>query len=479
MASSFNLLRNSKVFFTTDVAVGTGIVAQGTLTAANTQELTILDNFSFSQSVANDVITVSESGNTPVRGQRSFNTALNPVEFSFSTYIRPYLATTVKADEYVLWNALFNDRAVTATGGALTTAATTASCTTAGVLTLISTGGVPVLTVNGVYTIKGATGTRASEVNAPIKVITSSATTLTAQYLTAPANTAAIAAAQFPVGVSFSLGSWVENAAVAADTLVGNTAYSEVNLARSNLNQLQAFGLVVVIDSVTYVIDNAALDQASIDFGLDGIATVQWTGKGTALRQLAATTITGSVLSGGTAGTFTPRSSAASTRYITNKLSTVTLEGNIGGGGTNYSVPITGGNIQISNNITYVTPANLGVVNTPIGYFTGTRAISGSLNAYLRAGTGTGQLLSDMLASASTTIEPEYKMLINIGGSSNATRVEILGNGCNVQIPTVDAQSVISTNINFTLQGADNVLGATSAYDLENTNDARIRYFTT
>jgi hypothetical protein len=477
MASSFNLLRNSRVFFTTDVAAGTGIVNQGTLTAPGTQELTILDNFSFSQGVNNDVITVSETGNTPARGQRSFNTALNPVEFSFSTYVRPYVSGTVKADESNLWNALFNDKALSTAATTIGTAATTASCTTAGVLTIVSTA-LNTLTPGAIYTAKGITGAFASQFNAPFKVTSSSATTLIGQYLTAPANAASLAAAGVTVGVSFTQVAWNENVGVAADTSIGNTAYSELTTARSNINQLLPFGLVVVIDSVTYVIDNAALDQASIDFGLDGIATVQWTGKATALRQLAQTTIVGTTLTGGAAGTVTGKSAAASTRYITNKLSTVAINANIGGGGTTYNVPITGGSIQISNNINYVTPANLGVVNTPIGYYTGSRAITGSLNAYLRAGTGSGQLMSDMLAVASTTIEPKFQLSIAIGGSTNATRVEVLANGASLQIPTIDAQSVISTVINFTVQGADAIQGiAGAAYDLEATNDLRIRYF--
>jgi hypothetical protein len=480
--ATFNLLRNSKVYFTTDLTNSTVNVAA--LTAAGTQELSILDSFSFSQGVANDVITISESGGLPARGQRSFNTALNPVDFSFSTYIRPYLSGTVHADEGNLWNALFNDKPIAVAAVTMTTAATTATVTTAGVLTLISTAGIPVLTPTSVYIMRGVIGAFASQLNGPLKVTSSSATTLVAQYLTAPSAAAATGAtiAMFTPTVNFTQSAWNEYAAVATDSAVGNTAYTELTTARSNLNQLLSFGLVIVIDSTTYVVDNAVLDQASIDFGLDGIATVQWTGKGAALRQKTATVVTTGAttgtLTGGVAGTYTSKSSASVTRYITNKLSTITIDGNIGGGGTAYSIPITGGSIQIANNINYVTPAELGIVNQPIGYYTGSRAITGTLNAYLRSGTGSGQLMSDMLAVASTTIEPEYRMVINIGGSSAATRIELLANGANIQIPTLDAQAVISTAINFTVQGADALQGTASAnYDLEATNDLRIRYF--
>lgn len=484
MASQLNLLRNSRVFFTTNLDGSNNIANGTTCTAANTQELTILDNFSFSQGNNNDVVNVTEAGSAPARGQRSFNTSLNPVDFSFSTYIRPFLAGTAKADEAHLWNALFGTTALNAVATTLGAAPTSATLSTAGLLAMGAAGGFAVLPVGGIYILSGITGVNASLYNAPIKVLSSSATTLTAQYLTAPTNTA-ITTAMVAASVAFKQTAWNENVAVAADTFITNTAYSEVTTARSNVNQLLPFGILVVLDNVTYAIDNAALDQASIDFGLTGIATVAWTGKATALRALAQTTISGTTFTGSLTGTYTAKSSVANTRYITNKLSTVTLAANIGGGGTNYNVPLTGGSIQIANNIAYVTPTNLGVVNIPIGYYTGTRAITGTLNAYLRTGTSTtgasnsAQLLSDMLANAATVIEPEYQLGIQIGGASSVVRVEFLANGASLQIPTIDAQSVISTVITFSVQGADAVQGSAAAnFDVEASNDLRIRYFT-
>ena len=65
-----------------------------------------------------------------------------------------------------------------------------------------------------------------------------------------------------------------------------------------------------------------------------------------------------------------------------------------------YSVTLTGGNITVSNNISYITPEELGIVNVPIGHVTGTRAISGSFTCYLTE--DTGQLL--MLLQISLTI---------------------------------------------------------------------------
>jgi hypothetical protein len=92
---SFNLLRNSRVFFTTAVGTsgaslgvigGTGAAA---ITNANTREIQVLDGFGFSQNTTSETVTLNETGATPVRGQRTFNTQLDPVDFNMTTYIRP------------------------------------------------------------------------------------------------------------------------------------------------------------------------------------------------------------------------------------------------------------------------------------------------------------------------------------------------------------------------------------------------------
>ena len=478
--STFNLVRNSRVFFTTNVAAGTGVVAASGFTATNSQELQVLDGFSFSQATNADTVNINEAGSSPVRGQRSFNTSLANVEFSFSTYIRPKLSGTVKAEESHLWNALLSSTPLGSTPGSFATI--TAATNVAGLLTLTGTG-LANVAVGEVVVIKGVTGVGASQYNTAVRILTVTSTTgITAQYLEVPTTT--IAAFASWSAVTFNKTAWTENVAVAADIVATPgipTAYSAVTTALSNKNQLLPFGMVITVDTVTYVIDNCALDQAVIDFGLDGIAMVAWTGKGTVLRQLASTvaytTATDPVISGGLVGTIKGKDTTAN--FITNKLSTVSLISNIGGiAGTAYNLALTGGSITIANGITYVTPANLGVVNVPVGYFTGTRAISGSITAYLRTGTtNSAGLLSSLLAASATSagVEPKFKLQIEIGGSTNGTRVEVEASGAMLQIPTVDAQAVMSTTINFMCQGTEENLG-NNQYDLENTNDLQIRY---
>lgn len=501
MAATFNLARNSRVIFTTNLDTSNKVNNTVAMTLSTAQELTVLDGFTFSQTTNAETITLSEAGTAPVRGQRSFNTQLNPVDFSFSTYIRPYSSTTIKAEEAVLWNALFGDVAIGDTKQAVTLGGTVSSATFVGGsstasprITIVGTGFTAtsgatasntVLVVGEVVTIKGCTGLGASSCNAPVKIVSVSATTLVADYLTAPLVTPS--STNFAsAALVFHRTSWVENAAVGADTGTNGTtaSYSEINIGRSNVNQLMPFGLIMTMDNVTYAFDNCALDQATIDFGLDGIATVQWTGKATGLRQLDTavtySTAANPVLTGGLTGTITGK--ATTGKYITNKLSTVSLISKLYGNddttvGSTYSVALTGGSITIANNINYITPNNIGVLNVPVTYYTGTRSITGTLNAYLRTGSSnTAGLLDSMLDAAASNIETKFQLGLSIGGSANPVRVDMLINGASLQIPTVDAQAVLSTAINFTAQGVDDYRAA-QVYNLELPNELRIRYF--
>ena len=513
---SFNLIRNSRVFFTTAVgstsgqvnltgsAIASGVHAASAMTSSNTWELQVLDGFGFSQNTTSETVTLNESGATPVRGQRTFNTQLDPVDFNMTTYMRPYKSsTTTKAEEGVLWNALFS----------------------AG-------------------TIGGASG------------------------------------------------AW-------KDGTYDNPA--EVTLDNSDKHQLQKFGLIIVMDSTAFVIDDCVLNTATVDFGIDAIASVQWAGQAKSIRQVTAPTFSGTDMTGTIVGAFTAKVTTAP--FIANKLSVCSVESQIspgsigsvtvgtagtgytsaptvafaapftatawssagtvalndyissgdnyykvidltggsalgtttpthlsgvenngnaelewvgrratgtatisgggvsgiaitdsgagytsapaitfsGGGGSgaaatatlssSYSVPLTGGNLTISNNVSYLTPAILGTVNQPATYFTGTRAVSGSLTAYLRTGTGTGSLMSALLASKETDVAPAYNINIKVGGTTG-TYVEFDIPAGVLQIPTIATEQVVSTTINFTAAGS-----TAGSFDIAKANELNIKYY--
>lgn len=377
---AFNLIRNARMFFTTNVAAGTGVAAASGYLNTNTFEIQVLDGLSFSQNTSSETVTLNEAGATPVRGQRSFNTALDPVDFSFSTYLRPADGgLNITAEESVLWNALL---ATSAIGGA------------------------------------------------------------------SPA--------------------WSEAAGLATCVVTN-----------SQTHQLQKFALIILLDGSSYVIDNCALESATVDFGLDAIASAAWVGKGTRLRQIAGLTATtgANPLFGGAVGVLegTAKGKNVTAPFIANKLSTLTVTGGIDGTGTAYTLAITGGSLTIANNITYLTPANLGVVNKPVTYFTSTRAVSGTLTAYLRTGgNNSATLLADMLTGSDSDVNPAFLVQIDVGGSGNATRVEFDMPAAVLTIPSVATEQVVSTTINFTAQGS-----TASAFDIGVANEIEIRYYTT
>lgn len=466
---ALNLVRNSRVYFTSNVD-SFGVVAGTGFDATNTQEIQVLDGFTFSQNTNADTVTISEAGVAPVRGQRSFNTSLAPVDFSLSTYIRPANATTsITAEESVLWNSLFSANAIS-TANTLSIAASGVTAAYAfasgdGTVTLTGTFTLGTLAVGDWVVISGLShATDGTILNAAAKVMTATTSSITLTLATPKAAGAAITTITAPSAVKLYKSAWAPVAAT----------YSVVSSGGSNVNQLQKFGMIFVVDNVTYVVDNCAMNQITIDFGLDAIATAAWTGQGTVLRALSsALTLT----SAGVKNTTAP--------FITNKLSTVTMSlvNALGSAaaGTSYAVALTGGSITINNNISYVTPANLGVVNLPAVYYTGTRAISGTLNAYLKTGSGigsTGQLLQDMLAAASASIEPMAALSIVIGGTTNATKVVLEMPAVTFSIPTVDVQQVVSTAINFTAEGyTPSSVAGSNVFALDETNDIAVRYY--
>jgi hypothetical protein len=439
---AFNLIRNSRVFFTSNVDSTTGKVKHNSFTTGNTREIQVLEGFSFSQNTTSETVTLNEAGATPVRGQRSFNTALDPADFSFTTYMRPQDGgTNITAEEAVLWNAMFSD----------TDYGTVNAPVTAGSFV-----------VGKKYTITALSDG-----------LGGSTTSFTS--VGASANTVGVVFTATGVGTGTGTATLVTTQA-----WVDGTSSAVCTVANSDKHQLLKFGMIIIVDETTFVIDNCVLNTATIDFGLDAIASIQWAGQGGTLRQVyspgltTAGTFTASTLGTATetiAGNYTQKVTSAP--YIANKLSVVTLDAGIGSGGTAYTIPITGGSLTISNNVTYLTPANLATVNQPVTYFTGTRAVSGSLNAYLRTGTGfSADLMKTMLADSATAVNPAFYMKISVGGTGT-TKVDFEMPGVVLTIPTVNAEQVVSTTINFTAQGT-----ASSNFDIGAANELTVTYTT-
>jgi len=270
-----------------------------------------------------------------------------------------------------------------------------------------------------------------------------------------------------------------------ATTLGASTQGMSVDFGTSDTNQLLPLSFIFNMGDNWYHITQALVNQAEVDFSIDAIAQITWSGFGTSL-----VSVTGADLTTVQGWTGTPRfpgsgitgaegdyvTAPASYTCIRNKLSTVELTDNASPG-TSYTVALTGGSLTINNNIEFLTPENLGVVNQPCGGFTGTREISGNMTAYLKTGaTLTGGLLADLLTD-STTVTQDFALKIHAGNGINTTTnvPQVLFDmpHTHINVPTVNVEDVLSVDIGFTALPTDSA----GVFDLEYNNELTVTYY--
>ena len=153
----------------------------------------------------------------------------------------------------------------------------------------------------------------------------------------------------------------------------------------------------------------------------------------------------------------------ATDNFIRNRLSQLTVavsDQDQDNDGTNefassYTLTLTGGNITLSNNLTYITPEELGKVNIPFAHVTGNRNIGGSFTCYLTLDTtaldGTGSKSRDLfddLRSATGVVTNSMNLTFKIGGASG-NRLEFNFPTCHLEVPTHSIEDVISLETSF------------------------------
>jgi hypothetical protein len=198
-------------------------------------------------------------------------------------------------------------------------------------------------------------------------------------------------------------------------------------------------------DQMVYKITDCSVGEASFDFDLDGIATVNWSGNGKLITEHAGLNATSTSIYEGVTNT---------SGFIRNRVSDLTMTGDSGGGaggGTDvtYVTTLTGGNITMSNNLTYLTPETLGVVNQPLGHVTGSKSIGGNFTCYLdnQSVTSSAELYEDIV-EATTDIQNSFTLLFDIGAST-APYVTIQMPQCHLEVPSHSIDEVISMETNF------------------------------
>lgn len=198
-------------------------------------------------------------------------------------------------------------------------------------------------------------------------------------------------------------------------------------------------------NTTIYKIEDAVANTASIDFEIDGIAMINWSGFGKIITEESEFDATGAITTGALA--------TDTGNFIRNRLTSLTADGSA----TNsplidfdsaYSLVLTGGNITFENNITYLTPETLCTVNQPLGHVTGTRSISGNFTCYLNAeGKSSAELFEDVI-SATDVVRNSFDLTFSIGGSS-APKVVVNLPQCHLEVPTHSIEDVIALDTTF------------------------------
>ena len=398
-------------------------------------KIPVLDGFSFSQATNATEVTLNEmatSNGVSRRGRQMFTDSYAPAEWSFQTYIRPFKSggggSTPKEHasvahhmvEEALWNALAGSVAVGGSSSA-------------------STGG-PAFTSDG------------------------------------------------------------------TDAHIAFTNSNRVKLDTFDLHFEMGSGKA---NPTIYKIEECVVNEVSVDFDIDGIATASWSGFGKIITDVASMT-TATIIEGTAA--------ADTNNFIRNRLTDLTVTNDVttqagGNGGSSsatvtltganslikagqvvkgtgitagttvvsisnvtlvlsaamtvangtvltfsnagmtdtYTLTLTGGNVTISNNMTFLTPETLGIVNQPLGHVTGTRSVSGNFTCYLNtpsSGASSADLFEDII-EATTVITNAFDLTFTVGGTGNTPRMVMNLDNCHLEVPTHSIDDIVSLETTF------------------------------
>ena len=193
-------------------------------------------------------------------------------------------------------------------------------------------------------------------------------------------------------------------------------------------------------DQMVYKISDCSVGEASFDFDLDGIATVNWSGNGKLITEHAGLNATSTSIYEGVSNT---------SGFIRNRVSDLVISGDASGSSVTYVTTLTGGNITMSNNLTYLTPETLGVVNQPLGHVTGSKSIGGNFTCYLdNAGSTSSAEFYEDIVEATSDIQNSFSLLFDIGASA-IPYVKIQMPTCHLEVPSHSIEEVISMETNF------------------------------
>lgn len=336
-------------------------------------EIPVLDGFSFSQATNSSSISLNESLKTKdgisKRSRKVFNDSYAPAEWSFSTYMRPFIGQDGSGTVWEDTNSDHNHHAVEEA--------------------------------------------------------------LWANFVADNGHTASSGATE---------SAW-------SDGITNSTSNMIVDFTGSEKGKLGEFNLYFIFNEATdkvYKISKCCVNEATVDFDIDGIATIQWSGFGRDISDEEATAPTLNI----------NEAIDKTNNFIRNRLTTLTVSANdtadfVGNtAADNFGVTLTGGSLSFNNNITFLTPESLGRVDKPFAHVPGTREISGSFTAYLDNTAHSTESLVQQLVDQDKSINNSFDLDFSIGGSS-APKVEIALPRCHLELPVHQIEDVVSVEFNF------------------------------
>ena len=384
------------------------------MTPSNTWKLEVLAGFAVTSSAATQDITSLESGSSPDRSQQRFNTAINPVDWNFQVYLRP-------------------------TGAEV-----------------------------GATALGTGAGTNESGNVKPI------ADWFMWQSMASNTKVSSGATAEQSIwesgdGTGSNRSGKLRTTTVAAGT--GSHA------TRSNFSTATENHLYFKLDNVVYQVSNATVNQATVDAGIEEIATTTWSGFGTTLKEITGTprdnavAVFGGIKNAGgaavvansnahalsAASSYHPfnqmnvAGSVATNSFIKNRLSAIEFHHKASASASDekFTFPVTSLTFDYNNNITYLTPEEISALNEPIGQFTGTRAVTGSASMYLRTGDlESAGFLRNISEDSRTSSAQTSNANLVIGGTT-APFVAFQLDACQFEFPQIATDDVVSMSVNF------------------------------
>ena len=257
---------------------------------------------------------------------------------------------------------------------------------------------------------------------------------------------------------AFTLGGAGANSAWSADQGMANTASQlTIDFADADVASLKELDIYFIMGQgpynaathTVYKIEGCVVNSAGMDFDIEGITTINWSGFGKLITEQGSSptaNITEGVSSTG--------------NFIRNRLTTLGVaHAATGNFVAEYNLTLTGGSLNFENNLTYITPETLGVINQPFAAVTGTLNIGGSFTCYLgnHAG-GSADLFEDLIESTGA-ITNDFNLVFNIGGAT-APNIQVTLPTCHLEVPTHSIEDIISLETTFhalpsTIDGAD------------------------